>query len=174
MISEEDERIPLSPHTKSGALIRKIEEPYLNDISFYKTNVVKCPPIFNDKIRYPVKHEMEKCFPNLIYEIETFKPKKIFLLGKQVAQFVLEKNLIKSFTLDDHFNYESYVINDIVYVPIHHPSFILVYKRKFIEDYIKGVSSLFLETPVTEIWQDLGRNYKDQVTCEEMLKVATA
>jgi len=148
LITDEDEKIPLSPHTKSGALISKIEEPFLNDIIFYKTNVVKCLPLINDKIRYPLKHEMEKCYPNLIYEIETLKPTIIFLLGKQVSQFILAKHSLNEFALKDDFNYDSYLINDIIYVPVHHPSFILVYKRKFIENYIQGISSFFEEITV--------------------------
>ena len=70
LITDEDEKMPLSPFTKTGALISQIEEPFRNDISFYKTNVVKCLPLINDKIRYPLKHEMEKCYPNLVDEIE--------------------------------------------------------------------------------------------------------
>lgn len=151
LITEEDEKIPLSKHTRSGALIGKIEEPFLDDITFYKTNVVKCLPLLNDKIRYPLKHEMEKCFPNLVDEIEALKPAIIFLLGKQVAQFVLGKHSYNSFTLNDDFKYESYLINDIVYIPVHHPSYILVYKRKFIENYINGISSFFKKIQVLSI-----------------------
>lgn len=150
LISEGDEKIPISPSTKSGALIRKIESPFLNDISFYKTNVVKCLPLSNDRIRYPFKHEMEKCYPNLIDEINALNPTIIFLLGKQVAQFVLRKHSIDSFTLDGQFNYESYPINDTIFVPVHHPSFILVYRRKYIDDYIKGISSFFHEILVPQ------------------------
>jgi uracil-DNA glycosylase len=148
LITEEDEKMPLSPFTKSGALISKIEKPFLDEISFYKTNVVKCLPLNNNKIRYPLKHEMEKCYPNLVYEIETLKPNIIFLLGKQVSQFVLEKNFHTSFSLNDDFNYNSFIFGNVLYVPVHHPSFILVYKRKFIEEYIKGISAFFQDITV--------------------------
>ena len=73
--------MPLSPFTKTGTLISQIEEPFRNDIPFYKTNVVKCLPLMNDKIRYPLKHEMEKCYPNLVDEIAILNPSVIFLLG---------------------------------------------------------------------------------------------
>jgi uracil-DNA glycosylase len=43
----------------------------------------------NDKIRYPLKHEMEKCYPNLVNEIAIVNPSAIFLLGKLVAPFPL-------------------------------------------------------------------------------------
>jgi uracil-DNA glycosylase family 4 len=151
LILDEDEKIPLSPHTRTGALISQIEEPFLDNISFYKTNVVKCLPLNNDKIRYPLKHEMEKCYPNLEYEIEALKPKIVFLLGKQVSQFVLGKHSIKSFTLNDNFIYDSYKIDNILYIPVHHPSYILVYKRKFTENYINGISSFFAKLPEPKI-----------------------
>jgi DNA polymerase len=151
LITEENYRIPLSPITKSGALIQRIEDPYRKDISFYKTNVVKCLPLSNDKIRYPLKHEMEKCYPNLVDEIDTLKPKTIFLLGKQVAQFVLYKHSITSFYLNAHFHYESFIIEGINYVPIHHPSFILVYRRSYIDHYVNGISTFFNKIPVNNV-----------------------
>ncbi len=150
LIAENEVKKPLSPHTRSGALIKSIEEPFKNEISFYKTNVVKCLPLQNEKIRYPVKHEMEKCYPNLEFEIEELKPSIIFLLGKQVANFVLGKHAIKVESLSEEFVYEKFKINDILYVPVHHPSFILVYKRKFIENYRKGISALFDEVLIPE------------------------
>jgi DNA polymerase len=150
LISDKDKRAPLSPYTKSGALLKNIEEEFINDISFYKTNLVKCLPLSHDKIRYPSQMEVEKCYPNLYDEIDTLKPKIIFLLGKQVAKFVLGKNSIVTFTLNDDFNYNSFVINGISYVPVHHPSYILVYKRKHTESYINGIKSFFHEilTPI--------------------------
>ncbi len=93
---------------------------------------------------------MEKCYPNLLDEISALKPTLVFLLGKQVASFVMEKHSIDSFILNDNFEYLSYEIGNITYVPVHHPSFILVYKRKFIEDYICGVEKFLQEICVPE------------------------
>lgn len=151
LITENNNRSPLSPDTKSGALINKIEAAFINDISFYKTNLVKCLPLSLNKIRYPSKMEMEKCYPNLTEEIEILKPKIIFLLGKQVAKFVLEKNAIKTSTLDDGFKYNSFIVNNICFVPIHHPSYILVYRRKFVESYITGITSFFHEMLIPSV-----------------------
>lgn len=150
LITDENEKQPLSPKTKSGALIDKIEDPFKGDISFYKTNVVKCLPLSNNKIRYPLKHEMEKCYPNLEDEISALKPSIIFLLGKQVANFVLSKHSLKLANLDDGFNYECFRVNNIIYIPVHHPSFILVYRRKVIEKYIQGISKFFGEVLVPD------------------------
>jgi len=141
--ADDQDRIPLSPSTKSGSLIKDIEEPYKEEISFYKTNIVKCLPLSNDKIRYPSKQEMEKCYPNLEAEIEILKPSLIFLLGKQTGTFLLERFSRKLLSLDDDFHYDSFLINGITYIPIHHPSYILVYKRRNVKDYIRSIQSIF-------------------------------
>jgi DNA polymerase len=65
------------------------------------------------------------------------------LLGKQVSTFVIGKFSEKIVSLHDDFNYETFSFNGVTFVPIHHPSYILVYKRKNILDYIKGIQSLF-------------------------------
>jgi uracil-DNA glycosylase len=143
LITDDKEWQPLSPFTRSGALIDEIEKPFKNKMSFYKTNVVKCLPLNNDKIRYPVRDEMEKCFSNLELEIDRFKPSVVFLLGKQVATFVIGKFSKTEIVLDDKFKYHSVISQGIRYIPIHHPSFILVYKRKFTEDYINSIQSFF-------------------------------
>lgn len=150
MIIDENEKLPLSPNTKSGALIEEIEKPFRESISFYKTNVVKCLPLYENKIRYPLKHEMEKCYPNLEDEINILKPSIVFLLGKQVSDFVLNKKNVNSYQLNENFVYNAFRINNRLFVPIHHPSFILVYRRKLINKYIEGVSELFSEVVVPE------------------------
>jgi len=141
---EHEVQKPLAAHTRSGALIQTIEESFANEISFYKTNLVKCVPLKSNKIRYPLEHEMEKCYPNLEDEIHELTPSVVFLLGKQVATFVLKKLEISEFNLDENFNYSSFDVNNIKYVPVHHPSFVLVYKRKYLDDYINSIQSLFL------------------------------
>ncbi|WP_276372938.1 uracil-DNA glycosylase family protein [Chryseolinea sp. H1M3-3] len=140
--NDEDEKIPLSPSTRSGALVAEIENPFHSSLSFYKTNVVKCLPLKKDKIRYPAQHEMEKCYPNLEAETKQLKPKVVFLLGKQVATFVLSKLNLTEYELDENFNYEVFLIDGVCYVPIHHPSFVLVYKRKAMDVYISQIRSL--------------------------------
>lgn len=145
------ERQPLSPYTRSGALIENIETPLRNKISFYKTNLVKCLPLKEGKIRYPLEHEMQKCFPNLEYEIDTLNPAIVFLLGKQVATFVMKKMGVKEINFSGNFQYESFKINDTLFIPIHHPSYILVYKRKFLNKYIKSIQSICKEASILEL-----------------------
>lgn len=83
---------------------------------------------------------MEKCFHNLEAEIEVLQPSVIFLLGKQVSDFVISKFLGKTPELDGNFNYDSIQFQNIHLVPIHHPSYILVYKRKHLKNYMEGIS----------------------------------
>jgi DNA polymerase len=132
----------LSPTTRSGALVAEIESAFEGSISYYRTNLVKCLPLKQDKIRYPVAHEMEKCYPNLKLETSELNPQVIFLLGKQVASFVLSKLGVFSFTLDENFKYKGFTIKGITYVPVHHPSFVLVYKRKQMTKYISQIRSI--------------------------------
>lgn len=137
------EHLPLSPSTRTGALISTIEDDLKSEISFYKTNLVKCVPLKGDgKIRYPIETEMEKCYPNFQFELETLNPTVVFLLGKQVATFVLKKMGVRDFYLSDDFKYKTIEINNIFFVPVHHPSFILVYKRKQLHNYIRNIQSI--------------------------------
>lgn len=135
------DEIPLSSNTKSGELISEIETE-VKRCKYYKTNVVKCLPLDdNGKLRYPTKKEMDLCITNLFREIEVMKPKIIFLLGK---------NVIRSFEINMHivfdefcdYNYKMYSLGNISVVPIHHPSYISVYKVKSKENYIEAVRNL--------------------------------
>lgn len=126
-------------------MVAEIEEPYRNELTFYKTNLVKCLPLKQDKIRYPLQHEMEKCYPNLENEIRELEPSVIFLLGKQVAGFVLDKIGIHAFDLNENFTYRVFQVDGIAYVPVHHPSFVLVYKRKQLKKYISKIQSVMLK-----------------------------
>jgi len=143
--ADDEERLPLSPFTRSGALVADIEERYRSELTFYKTNLVKCLPLKLDKIRYPLQHEMEKCYPNLESEIKELEPSVVFLLGKLVAGFVLEKVGIHAFDLDENFTYRVFQVGNIAYVPVHHPSFVLVYKRKQLKKYISKIQSVMLK-----------------------------
>ncbi len=129
---------PLSENTNSGGLISQIEKVN-SKFAYYKTNLVKCLPLENDKIRYPKAHEMRACYKNLNSEITEIKPALIFLLGKQVIDFVVGKN---EATFNDNFKYNALKQGNSIFIPVHHPSYILVYKRKEINSYINGISKL--------------------------------
>lgn len=137
--------IPLSKDTNSGRLIDNIESG-LGEFKFIKANLVKCLPLDEDlKLRYPTNNEMRACYSNLTQEINKVKPKVVFLLGMNVSKFIL-KNINEKITgLDNKYHYTYFRHNDIYYVPIHHPSYIHIYRRKQIDRYILGVQSVINE-----------------------------
>lgn len=132
---------PLDISTVTGALIAKIERS-IPDKKFYKSNLVKCPPL-NDtgKIRYPNIMEMKSCLANLMIEIDIIKPSIIVLLGSQVSKFI-EKNYKIEFNKNNGYQYIEYKLNDISFIPIHHPSYISKYKSKDKSTYIRNICSL--------------------------------
>lgn len=118
--------IPLDKSTNSGKIIELIENK-IEGLKFYKTNLVKCLPLDeNNKLRYPNLFEMKQCVENLIIEIEIIKPKVIFLLGKKTYDFVHKYFKEKNIDCSNLFSIE-------------HPSYIYVYKRKYINDYVDKV-----------------------------------
>jgi len=135
---------PLSSDTRSGGLVEEIESR-LPNLSFYRTNLVKCLPELNGKIRYPTIAEMKSCMPNLASEIKVLSPKIVLLLGKKVAEQILKQKGCDNFTFDEEYNYDEYLIDETIYVPVHHPSFILVYKRRNIESYIGQISKIIVK-----------------------------
>ncbi len=145
-VSSVNTEIPLSINTKSGNLVNSMEEPF-TDIQFYRTNLVKCLPLKNEKIRYPTKNEMLDCYSNLNFEVQQLKPKLIFLLGRQVTSFIAKReNYTSPFKFDMDFCYQSFNNNGIRYVPIHHPSYMLIYKRKRLSDYTAQIRRIIRET----------------------------
>ena len=127
-VNDIDKNIPLENNTNSGRIIEKIENNF-DDISFYKTNLVKCLPLDNNKkLRYPTKKEIDMCINNLLCEISYFKPKVIFLLGNKVSSYV-EKYLKNN----------NILINSKI-ITIYHPSYIWIYKKKELDKYIEDIT----------------------------------
>lgn len=132
---------PLSPETNTGMIIQKIEETCKETIT-YKTNLVKCLPLTEQqKLRYPNRKEIDCCFEHLLNEINTMSPKIVFLLGEKVYSSV-EKHLKVKFEKWDGYNFYYKELDGTYYVPIYHPSYIYVYKRKKIDEYILGVEKV--------------------------------
>ncbi len=134
---------PLSGSTLSGKLINEMESE-VQGCRFYKTNVVKCLPLSNNgKLRYPTKQEMDLCIVNLKKEIEMLKPKIIILLGNNVIQSV-EKSMKITFDKFNDYEYKLYKHGEYSFLPIHHPSYISVYKRTNKKVYIDAVKELIM------------------------------
>lgn len=130
-------RIPLDNNTNSGKIIEEIENQCRNKY-FYKTNLVKCLPLNEkNKLRYPSSTECANCFSNLKTEIKKINPRIVILLGAKVADFVLGKIGVKSSEL---LNTGKIIkIKGQIYLPVPHPSYIAVYKRKEKDKYIQQI-----------------------------------
>lgn len=140
-VEDTSSTIPLAKDSNTGKLISEIED-LIKSRNFYKTNLVKCLPLKDEKIRYPSKGEMQACYSNLYSEIKILKPKFVFLLGKQVANFISKSQQREILGLSDDFNYKTYKQSNVSFIPIHHPSYILVYKRKRVDEYINGIKKI--------------------------------
>lgn len=136
-----DKDIPLSKSSNSGAIIQRIEEE-IDGVTTYKTNLVKCPPLDEKlKLRYPNRQEIEDCFCNLDNEIAILGPKVVILLGEKVSSSVARRYGL-FFEKSDGFNYRYVQQNGIYYVPVHHPSYVHIYRRKQLDVYINSICAL--------------------------------
>lgn len=140
LVTCENER-PLSPATNSGSLLSQVENECVG-MSAYRTNLVKCAPLTEQgKLRYPNKKEINICMPHLEVEINELSPKLIFLLGGQVTESISKKYSIH-FEKWHEFDYTVQKYKDFYFVPIHHPSYIYVYKRKRVKEYIASIENI--------------------------------
>lgn len=138
--TREDER-PLSPTTNSGSLICGVEEK-CTGVSMYRTNLVKCAPLDDEgKLRYPNKREIDLCLPHLGFEINQLSPQIVFLLGSKVID-AISRHYSIDFEKWDAFDYTFQKLNKMYFVPVHHPSYIFVYKRKMVDEYISGLEKV--------------------------------
>ncbi len=133
-----DKEKPLSSKSNTGQIIQQIEERCA-DVSTYKTNLVKCPPLTSEqKLRYPNKEEIGRCIDNLMTEIRILSPRVVLLLGEKVYSSV-ETYLGIRFEKWDEFDYHYKKHEGVYYIPIQHPSYIYIYKRKIIDQYARAV-----------------------------------
>ena len=129
---------PLSVQTNSGAVIHDIEE-LMGDVKTYKTNLVKCLPLNEkQKLRYPNREEIDLCIGNLQSEIQELSPQVVFLLGEKVYSSVA-KHYNLQFDKFDEFDYQYVKYRETYFVPVHHPSYIYVYKRKRLDEYQRRI-----------------------------------
>lgn len=140
MISFNDER-PLSPTTNSGKLLQEVEER-CSGIITYKTNLVKCVPLDEkEKLRYPNKQEIDLCFSHLESEINEIFPRIVFLLGDKVTN-AISRHFSLEFEGWNEFEYSYKKYRGTYFVPIHHPSYVHVYKRRKVDTYINNLSDI--------------------------------
>jgi DNA polymerase len=139
-LKSHDNETPLDPRTVSGKIIKAIEDKV--GFQFYKTNLVKCAPLNQYGIlRYPTSKEVSCCIPHLKGEIAEVNPKIVLLLGQKVSKGIEKHRNIK---IPDFPGYQYQAINHngVKYIAIQHPSYIYVYKRKELQQYIDAVADI--------------------------------
>jgi len=132
--------LPLNIDTNTGKLVAEIEAQ-CRSVFFYRTNLVKFPPLdFDGKLRYPTFNECVSCYPELLVEIQKVNPHIVLLLGSKTATFVLNQLGFKMPKLS--YKYQVFDYKGTWYIPIHHPSYIMVYKRKEKAQYVQAIKDI--------------------------------
>ena len=100
-------------------------------MSLYRTNIVKGVPLDDHgKLRYPKKKEIERCFRNLMNEIEMISPKVLILLGDMVRNSVEDKWKIEiKKPTEEELPVLKY--KDKYIISMYHPSYLLRSKKRY-------------------------------------------
>ena len=132
----------LAPETRTGKIIEQIIHD-LPSIEAVKTNLVKIPPIDREgNLRYPNSTEMQSGWNELRDEMNRTLPNLLVTLGQQVSMFLRSQMGVQPAKprLPSDFSYESYLSQSQSNIlSVHHPSFIYVYRRKDIDNYVENV-----------------------------------
>ncbi len=133
----------LSPKTRTGDIIEQIIY-HLPPLETIKTNLVKTPPLDKrGKLRYPNENEMKLGWKELRNELYHKRPFLLVTLGLQVSCYLRSQLGIEPGNpcFPDNFFYKSYLAQyQSNVLSVHHPSFIFVYRRKYIDAYVKNVA----------------------------------
>ena len=132
----------LDTDTRTGSIVEQIIHR-LPNVQIAKTNLVKTPPLDNaGKLRYPNSYEMKLGWGELQNEINQTRPNLLVTLGQQVSFFLRSQMGIQPIKpqLPYDFSHLSYLSQSAPNIlSIHHPSFVYVYRRKNIDDYVESV-----------------------------------
>jgi DNA polymerase len=118
--------------TNSWKIIQKIYDEVWQDW-VHATNLVPFTPLKDGKIRYPTKQEKIQGLEKLLEEMDFHQPKIVFLFWKEVSDFVFQKLQWEEISEWKVFK------NWILFIATQHPSYIFVYKRKNIEEYVQKI-----------------------------------
>lgn len=122
--------------TNSWKIINLIIDKCNSRLNIYKTNLVRWVPLDNkSKIRYPNENEKLVWLQRLKREISVFKPKIVYVFWKQVSDFVLKKLELKKISNTEYSNWNT------IFILAEHPSYMAVYKRKQIDEYVLKISN---------------------------------
>jgi DNA polymerase len=140
-ISDKPFLAPLAPETPTGSVISRIERT-LRGLSFHRTNLVRRAPLdAHGRLRYPTREEMARGADALVLELQHVQPRIVVTLGAAVSKTVVE-DVAQSgrFTgLGGSFRYSPRRGNNFLVLPVHHPSFILIYRRRKLRQYIRAI-----------------------------------
>ncbi len=140
-MASSDNESPLAVTTNTGEIIHKIERRSPQLVS-YKTNLVKCVPTDEKgKLRYPNQKEISLCIAHLDDELRELQPKIVFLLGEKVAKAVCE-HLSIPFQKWKGLEYSAAEYHSTFFIPVHHPSYIYVYRRKQVDEYVNRLAQI--------------------------------
>ncbi len=132
----------LALETRTGCIVEQIIQ-HLPSVKIVKTNLVKTPPIDHaGNLRYPNPTEMKSGWNELQDEMNRTSPNLLVTLGQQVSFFLRSQMGVQPAKqlLPSDFSYESYLSQSRYNIlSVHHPSFIYVYRRKDIENYVENV-----------------------------------
>ena len=132
-LSNKENKTPLDPTTQSGKLIDEIIDKI--NYTTYKTNLCNFVPFNkNGKLRYPTQKEMDSSMCDLINRLTKNNCNIVFLLGGKVTKTIERYYNVK---IKDIYKYENFT-----FVSVQHPSYIMVYKKKFKEDYIHKIVNI--------------------------------
>lgn len=140
-LSSKPNKEHLSPDTQTGKIVQQIvcKLPFEN---IKKTNLVREVPLdASGKLRYPDNNEMRAGWKVLKEEINLSMPCILVTFGQQVSHFLQSELTGKpqKQKLSSEFSYKTIESNNMTILPVHHPSFIYVYKRKNIDSYVDAV-----------------------------------
>ena len=120
-ISDKSGKAPFDSSTNSGKIIDQIISKV--DANFIKMNYVSFAPLDEfGNLRYPTKEELNASFFSFQERILKLNPDVLVVCGKMIAK-----------ELKKHHFYQDQILE------ISHPSYIWVYKRKLLNDYIQDV-----------------------------------
>jgi uracil-DNA glycosylase len=113
----------------------------LSTATVYYTNLVKCLPLRQDRIRYPLRSELELCFRHYKAELAQLVPSRVVLFGQQVTEFIAEKLNLRFHRRRGDFDFPVASLGGVQFLSAHHPSYILVYKHRKIDLYKRRISA---------------------------------
>jgi uracil-DNA glycosylase len=141
-VSAKPRSTSLDPRTPTGRVVSRIEER-LSQVRFYRTNLVKCPTTDpSGRMRVPVAEEIQRCLALLRSEIDRVRPCVVVGLGTVVSRALFEwaGGDWEFNGFGNRIRYRVYSSPQISLLPVHHPSYMLVYRRRKIEHYIDCIA----------------------------------